>query len=361
MTISLNEKVQRIWEEDPAGNGISPLHASLKILSSIYHAAISTRNHLFDRGLLRQKRLACPVFSVGNLTVGGTGKTPTVILLANLLRERGRRPAVLSRGYGGRTGAPVNIVSDGNRLLMGWPEAGDEPLLIARAAPGVPVLTGSERFLTGKRALEAFGADSLILDDAFQHRSLHRDLDILLIDRTRPFGNGHLLPRGPLREPPEALQRAHLFIRTGNGNEPECLIPLLPDRPSFPGFRRPLGIIEGGTGPLLPVESLRGKRVCAFAGIGRPENFRKSLEGLGMEVVSFQIFPDHHPYHRAELDALCRIASETGADRIVTTEKDGIRLTSFPDFLAMTSLLRIGMEITPYRPFSELIFSSLTY
>ncbi|MBA4422518.1 MAG: tetraacyldisaccharide 4'-kinase [Syntrophus sp. (in: bacteria)] len=362
MTMSLEETVQRSWDEDRTGSRIHFLCSLLRLLSLPYRGAVALRNGLYDRGLFREMRLPCPVVSVGNITVGGTGKTPTAILLAKLLREKGHRPAVLSRGYGARMKAPVNVVSDGNRILMGWHEAGDEPVLIARSVPGVPVLTGPRRLLTARAAIGDFGADVLILDDAFQHRALYRDLDIVLIDATRPFGNGRLLPGGPLREPAEALGRAHLLIRTGGGNGgAEQPLPESPERPSFRGFHRSLGIMEGGTDRLIPAASLQGQKVCAFAGIGRPEAFRRSLDEWNPEIVSFRTFPDHHPYSRPDLDSLRRLAAKTGADRIITTEKDGIRLADFPDFLTEVSLLRIGMEITPADPFAELIFSRLGY
>lgn len=359
--MTLEETVQRSWDEDRAGSRITPLYTLLKLLSLPYRGAVALRNGLYDRGLFPQRRLPCPVVSVGNITVGGTGKTPMVILLAKLLREKGRRPAVLSRGYGARRKAPVNVVSDGNRILMGWHEAGDEPVLIARSVPGVPVLTGPRRLLTGRAAIGHHGADILILDDAFQHRALYRDLDIVLIDAASPFGNGRLLPGGPLREPAKALNRAHLLIRTGGSRGPEQPLPEIPEMPSFRGFHRPLGVVEGRTGRLLPAASLQGQKVCAFAGIGRPEAFRRSLNDLAPEIVSFRTFPDHHPYSLPDLDSLRRLAAKTGADRIVTTEKDGIRLVDFPDFLTEVSLLRIGMEITPADPFAELIFSRLGY
>ncbi len=194
--MSVEEMVQGIWNEArPEGRTAVP-RAILRLLSLPYGAAVALRNHLYDRELLRPTKLPCPVVSVGNLTVGGTGKTPTVILLAALLKEHGYRPAVLSRGYGGHAKASVNVVSDGNRVLLGWREAGDEPVLIAGALPGIPVLTGPKRSLTGKAAVERFGADILILDDAFQHRSLFRDIDIVLIDAARPFGNGFSSPGG---------------------------------------------------------------------------------------------------------------------------------------------------------------------
>jgi tetraacyldisaccharide 4'-kinase len=382
---SLGKRLKEIWEGEGTTGASGALAAALRLLSFPYGAAVALRNRLYDRGILRQERLPRPVISLGNLTVGGTGKTPTVILLANLLREKGRRPAVLSRGYGGRAKAAVNIVSDGTRILMGWREAGDEPVLIAKAAPGVPVLTGPKRVLTGRAAVESFGADCLILDDAFQHRALCRDLDIVLLDAARPFGNGFLLPRGPLRETPEALGRAHLLLRTGGAEEEEPLYEpaalgragltlrreatddleassgALPPLPFFRGIHRPLCLVEADTGRLLPLSELRDRRVFAFAGIAHPEAFLETLTALGAQVVSFQAFPDHHPYSPSDIADIRRFAKADGAERIITTEKDGIRLADFPDFLPDISLLRIGMKISPAEPFAELIFSALAY
>jgi tetraacyldisaccharide 4'-kinase len=356
---SFEERLKEIWEGEPRTAASGAIAAALRLLSLPYAAAVALRNRLYDRGLLPQAKLACPVVSVGNLTVGGTGKTPTVIFIANLLKERGFRPAVLSRGYGGSAKGPVNIVSDGNRILPGWRDAGDEPILIAGAVPGIPVLTGPRRALTGMAAVERFGADVLILDDAFQHRALFRNLDMVLIDTAHPFGNGFILPRGPLREMPEALRRAHLIIRTGAETDPTDPLRGASGLPSFRGIHRPRGLVEAKTGRILPLAELKGLRVCAFAGIGRPEAFRKSLTGLGAELASFRAFPDHHPYSRADIDALLRLAGENGAGRIVTTEKDAVRLADHPDFRREIFLLRIGMEISPAGPFSELVFSRL--
>jgi len=351
--------LREIWEnERPAGATVA-VAALLGLLALPYGAVVALRNRLYDRGLLPQGELPCPVVSVGNLTVGGTGKTPTVILMARILRERGWRPAVLSRGYGGSAREPVNVVSDGKRVVLGWSEAGDEPVLIARTLPEVPVLTGTMRLLTGRAAVEKFGANVLILDDAFQHRSLRRSLDVVLIDAARPFGNGSMLPRGPLREKPEGLRRAHVIIRTGaeeNAMEPT---PGLFGLPCFRGYRRAEALVGAGTGQVFPVEDIRGRKGCAFAGIGRPDSFRESLAGLGAQVVSFRPFDDHHPYGPGDLDDLLRLAAASGAGLIVTTEKDAVRLADFPDFLAELFFLRIGMEITPAEAFAGLLFTGL--
>ena len=358
--MGVEEMVQRIWNEArPEGRTAVP-RAILRTLSLPCGAAVALRNHLYDRELLRPTKLSCLVVSVGNLTVGGTGKTPTAILLAALLKEHGYRPAVLSRGYGGHAKASVNVVSDGNRVLLGWREAGDEPVMIAGALPGIPVLTGPKRSLTGKAAMERFGADILVLDDAFQHRSLFRDIDIVLMDAARPFGNGLLLPRGPLREPPHALSRASILLRTGDAHREEPLREF-PSLPSFRGIHRPRELVEAATGRVSPPTSLQGQKVLAFAGIASPEAFRRGLTALGAKVISFQAFPDHHPYGRSDIEALRRLAAESGAARSGTTEKDGVRLADFPDFRAEISLLRIGMEITSAGPFAELIFSRLAY
>ena len=357
--MSVEKMIRKIWDEDPNGR-TTPLLALLRLLSLPYGSIVAARNRLYDGGVLKQQKLPRPVISVGNLTVGGTGKTPTVIFLALLLKEHGYRPAVLSRGYGGCAHSPVNVVSDGNRILMGWREAGDEPILIARAAPGIPVLTGSRRLLTGRAAVETFGADVLILDDAFQHRSLFRDIDIVLLDDARPFGNGFLLPRGPLREPTDSLRRADILLRTGDAENGEPLREAA-SLPSFRAIHKPQGVVAGGTERIETFAALRGQKVFAFAGIGSPEAFRRSLKELGAAVVGFRVFPDHHPYDLSDIENLRRLAAESGAARVVTTEKDGIRLVDFPDFLAEVSLLRIGMEISPAEPFAGLIFPRLAY
>ena len=358
--MGVEERVLGIWNEARPEGRTVVLRAILGLLSLPYGAMVAARNRLYDGGLLKQEKLPRPVVSVGNLTVGGTGKTPTVILLAQLLRERGYRPAVLSRGYGGHAKAAVNVVSDGNRVLLRWRDAGDEPVLIAGALPGIPVMTGPKRSLTGKAAVERFGADILILDDAFQHRSLFRDIDIVLMDAARPFGNGFLLPRGPLREPPQALRRAGIILRTGEADREEPLREV-PSLPFFRGTHRPQEVVEAATGRVSPPAALRGQKVFAFAGIGSPDSFRRGLTALGAEVVCFRAFPDHHPYGRSDIECLRLLAKDSGSARIVTTEKDAVRLAGFPDFLAEISLLRIGMEIASAERFAELIFSRLTH
>jgi tetraacyldisaccharide 4'-kinase len=348
--------IQALWDSDQAGNGTLLPRAFLRMASIPYSGAVYLRNILYNKHVIRQRRLPCPVISVGNMTVGGTGKTPTAIMIARILQQNGYHPAILSRGYGGRSRAPVNVVSDGKNILMGWKEAGDEPILMAKSLPGIPVLTGSSRFLTGSAALERFGSDILILDDAFQHRQLFRDIDLVLLDRMRPFANGFLLPRGPLREGQSALSRADIVLRTGVAEKTEPFSGSA-EIPSFLGVHKPLGIVSGKTGEIVPPETLRGEKIIAFSGIGSPESFRQGLAALGAEVVSYRDFPDHHRYSDSDITGLRRLAVENGASLLITTEKDGVRLADFPAFSAETALLRISMEITPLAPFKELLSS----
>jgi tetraacyldisaccharide 4'-kinase len=339
-----------IWNEDDSVRRISPTRAILHLGSLIYRLIVSSRNGLYDRQILKSVRLARPLISVGNLSVGGTGKTPCVIGLAKILARQGYRPAVLSRGYGGQNSGSVQIVSDGTNVKLDAAVAGDEPLLIARSLPGIPVLTGAKRALTGQAAIEQFNADVLICDDAFQHRQIFRDIDIVLLDAERPLGNGRLLPRGELREPAESLRRADCILLTRAdkaANMPDE-IARIADASGIPVFRsvhrlqemvRPQDRLS-----LLP-EDFRGKSVCAFCGIARPTSFKKSLLDAGMHILSFIDFPDHYAYKRDDLEAIRKHFLAQNADAWLTTEKDAMRLEESPDFLNQLFIARMEMQM----------------
>ncbi|MBN2254563.1 MAG: tetraacyldisaccharide 4'-kinase [Deltaproteobacteria bacterium] len=340
--------------------GNEPRLFPLAVFSIIYRGIVGVRNLLYDSGVIPAARLGCKVISVGNITVGGTGKTPTVIALAAMLKRNGYRPAVLSRGYKGKSRRPVNIVSDGKGVIMSAREAGDEPVLIAQSVASVPVLTGKRRSITGRYAVEHFGANVLILDDAFQHRSVSRDIDIVLLDGRRPLGNGWVLPRGGLREPPQALRRAHIVLVNGPENEGSpCAMEGLNDwldsrdlsslagRPVFMACRTPRDLRQGGTGAEYPLDHMKGKKIVAFAGIADPGDFRRTVASIGGQVESFIPFADHHSYRRDDIEAIRHAAGRVSADIIVTTEKDGIKLADFPEFLHDVFMLRIDMEIFP--------------
>jgi tetraacyldisaccharide 4'-kinase len=361
---NLPSKLRTIWYSDTAASVLNPLRLILFFLSLCYRSIVSLRNLMYDLGIFRQIKLPCKVISIGNITVGGTGKTPTVIALAKSLKEKGYRPAVLSRGYGGIARSAVNVVSDGARILMGQIEAGDEPILIAKTTDGIPVLTGPERIRTGRFAIENLRANVLILDDAFQHRRIFRDVDIVILDREQPVGNGILLPGGPLREPTSALNRAHFVI--WRDSDRDGRYPKYQEQgigwflPVLSVYLQPKDIINAGTGEIYPLEFVKGKKICAFAGIASPETFRRTIESLGWDVPSFIDFPDHYRYNEADISYIQRRYVDSSSDIIITTEKDGIRLTDFPTFLKDVFLLRVEMEMLPSREeFEALIFEKL--
>ncbi|MDX9744950.1 MAG: tetraacyldisaccharide 4'-kinase [Syntrophales bacterium] len=335
---SIQDAVIAAWENEKMN--IHPFKLLLRGMSLFYRLAILVRNILFDTGLLRQKKVPCRVVGVGNITVGGTGKTPMVIYLANLLNSKGFRPVVLSRGYRGKTKAPINIVSDGRRILMKPEDCGDEPALIAKRLPGIPVLTGPRRALTAGVAIEQFGADVLVLDDAFQYRQLARDVDVVLLDADRPLGNGWVLPAGPLREPGSSLKRADLIIRTGLGDR---VTAISTTTPQYRARHQAVALIDGASGRELPLQSLLGRRVCAFAGIAKPGAFKQILAGLGARTVAFLPFPDHHDYSREDIREIQNRARQEQADTIVTTEKDGVKLNRFHMFLEEVDFLQVEM------------------
>jgi tetraacyldisaccharide 4'-kinase len=342
---------QRIWNDDEAIRRFSPTGAILYLASLPYRLIVSQRNRLYDGQILKSAKLARPVISIGNITVGGTGKTPCVIYLAQMLGRLGYRPAVLSRGYGGKNPQPVNIVSDGRTIFLDAKQAGDEPLLIARTLPGVPVLTGARRSLTGQAAIERFGAQVLICDDAFQHRQIRRDINIVLLDAQRPFGNGHLLPRGGLREPLSGLRRADCLMLTRDEQSrtlhPEIERLASGGIPVFRAVHRLREIVIPSKNEHLAPGALAGKKVCAFSGIARPESFRRVLQEAGADILSFIDFPDHHPYNRSDLKFLEDSFCPLGADFCLTTEKDAVRLAAWPDFYKLIAYVRIEMQIMP--------------
>jgi tetraacyldisaccharide 4'-kinase len=345
---------QRIWNDDDSIRRFSPTRAILHLCSLLYRLIVYFRNRLYDRQILMPIKLSCPVISVGNITVGGTGKTPCVIMMAQMLQRHGYLPAVISRGYGGKNPKPVNIVSDGKNILLNAEDSGDEPLLIARSLPDVPVITGTRRRLTGRAAIDQFGATVLICDDAFQHRQIFRDIDIVLLDAEKPFSNGYLLPRGELREPFSSLHRAGCIILTrADKTEPlDSDVNRIAGASHIPIFRaahRFKEIIRPAENIRLSQGDLRGKKVCAFCGIARPESFKKLLVEAEAQLLSFIPFPDHYAYDRYELEGLKKQFRALGADYWVTTEKDATRLTVHPEFLKMLWVLRMEMEIEPSR------------
>jgi tetraacyldisaccharide 4'-kinase len=305
--------------------------AFLYALSLVYGMVVRLRSTAYTAGLFRTKRLPCRVISVGNISLGGTGKTPAVINIAGLLVKRGRRPLVLSRGYGRADESQVAVVSDG-ALFIGDPASGgDEPALIAERLPRVPVVVGSDRHRAGTFALQRFHPDVIVLDDGFQHIRLGRDLNIVLVDGADPFGNGRLFPAGILREPLDALKRADSVVITREDQAADLVTLRETIRKHttarvFTARYTPRDIVNVTSGETMPLTSLHGTAVFAFAGIARPGSLGSLLRSLGAEVRDLRSFPDHHPYSRAELEELAGIAADSKAGLLVTTEKDGVRI-----------------------------------
>ena len=307
------------------------LGALLFFISLIYGMVVRLRTRAYGWGVLRTKELPMPVISVGNITLGGTGKTPATINVAGILLKHGRRPVVLSRGYGRSDRSAVLVVSDGNARVLDPVSGGDEPVLIARRHPGVPVLAGADRYHSGKAAIERFRPDVAILDDGFQHMGLKRDLNIVLIDAADPFGSCRLFPAGILREPLTALKRADIVLitrsdRTENVGRLKEIIGQFTGAPIFTARYLPRDLVDVSTGETRPLDFLRGKPVFAFAGIARPDSFISLLGTLGASVTGTAVYSDHYTYTRSDLAGLIRQAGEHNSSLLATTEKDGVRL-----------------------------------
>jgi tetraacyldisaccharide 4'-kinase len=325
--------------------------ALLSLPALLYGATIRVRNRFYERPGAAH-RAPLPVLSVGNLTLGGTGKTPLVAWLANGLLAAGRRPAILSRGYGGRAGRGPLIVSEGGAPLCSPADCGDEPYLLARSLADTLVLAGSDRLVSASKAAE-MGANVAILDDGFQHRRLARDLDLVLLDASDPFGNYRLLPAGTLREPISALGRADLVLITrSRAGERFAVIERVVRQhntaaPILRAGHRPLGYFDSRGAeverPTVPV--------VAFCGIGNPARFRIDLEAEGLELARFEVHRDHHSYTMAELSRLAADARQHRAV-LVTTEKDLVRLqtTGLPEPLDDPPLLALRIEATVFEP-----------
>lgn len=312
----------------------------LYIFSLIYGLLVNIKLAGYKYGIFQKQKLDCFVISLGNVTVGGTGKTPTAQRLARDIRDMGYRVVILNRGYRAKWHGEVGIVSDGKRLHMDAAEAGDEAYMLAKHLPEVPVLIGAERAKTGRYAMEHFGAEVAILDDGYQHWQLERDLDILLVDAVNVFGNGYILPRGTLREPISHISRADICLMTKvdqaaagscdyiretvhrynpeariveSIHQPRCFIPLT---------EWYVNIASQG----IDIAQMRGKRIMAVSAIGNPASFEQTLSDLGAVIIESLRYPDHHDYAMSEMTDIFQQAKNAGAEAIVITEKDAVKI-----------------------------------
>ncbi|MGC6489433.1 MAG: tetraacyldisaccharide 4'-kinase [Planctomycetota bacterium] len=332
---------------DPGANPLPrALRQALWPLATLYGATAAARNLMFALGWKQVHRLDVPVVSVGNLTVGGTGKTPTVAWLCELAKQRGRTPGVLARGYGRAPGAALN----------------DEGVLLQRRLPWLLQEQDPDRVAAGRRLVER-GADFVVLDDGFQHRRLHRDLDVVCLDARLPFGNGHCLPAGDLREFRSGLRRAGLVLLTrADGLTREQLRARVqrvrqlsgdPDLGVHACAHAPTSLVAQPSGEAAALDELRSRQVVLLSAIARPQSFRATVEDLGAEVVREFAHRDHHRFTPAEVDAAARAAAAADA-LLLTTEKDDARLEGFD---APRHVLRVDLRFTdaPPRPAEVLL------
>lgn len=324
-------------------------------LALVYGFIQSLRALLYRIGILKSFRLPRPVISIGNITVGGTGKTPVTAHIARLLLDQGYRVAVLSRGYGGSLEGQTVVVSDGATTMLSSRECGDEPFLLASTIPGLMVVIGSDRYAAGMLAMQQLAPDVFLLDDGFQHLRLKRDLNILLLDHNHPFGNGWTLPAGLLREPIRASQRAELVIHTRSPLD-TTHSPIVTVKPFCSARHELSAAIPLSGGASFPLAQLQNKRGVAFAGIADPQAFFDELRTHGLNLAVEMPFPDHVAYDSSHIKSVADAYRASAADYAITTEKDGVKLKNLPRELAEKTLLApLTLTIADSTPLKALL------
>lgn len=344
------------------------LFSVLRFLSFFFLTGWWVKKASFRSGLRRRKRLTCPVVSVGNITTGGTGKTPVVISLARFFSDQGKRVAVLSRGYRRKAGKSSLVwVSDGKKLLATAEEGGDEPVLIAESVPDAAVLVCRDRYRAGLEALSEFKPDLFILDDGYQRRfELHRDLDILVVDGINPFSTGWVLPAGLLREPLGALAEADVFVlnKVNLARSPEDIRTVLarhnPRAYLVESRYRPLGLRDFRTGKEVKPSSLDRDPVGAFSGVANPLSFVRTL--AEHKVLIRHVYPlkDHYPYTKEKLKAILEDAKLRGLKYLVTTQKDEVKLPRDMEIEIPILVLDIKWEVTGGKNHWETVLKNIS-
>ena len=340
--------------------GVRALLALLKALSLAFGAVVAVRALLYRLGVLRRYPLGIQVISIGNVTAGGTGKTPVTEIFARTLAAEGRKVAILSRGYR-RKEAPLwvrlftqvvskpLVVSDGRRVLLDSATGGDEPYMLASNLPGVAVVVDRDRVKAGRYAIKRLGCDTLILDDGFQYQKLKHSVEVVLVDSTNPFGNGSLLPRGILREPARHLKRADIVFLTKCRGDVSAVRDevrrLNPTAEIVTCNHAPKSLKDVWSREEFPLSWLKGKTTCTLSGIASPKGFENSLRRLGAKVVWCERYADHHRYDASEVLYALNRTADMGADALVTTEKDAVRFPRLETTPVRCLYLRIAIEI----------------
>lgn len=354
----------RIIQQPGADQGhpwpIRLLLVLLKTISLVFRNVVLSRLFLYEVGIFRRYPLGCQVISVGNITAGGTGKTPVVEIFARELQKSGRKVAILSRGYRKRELPwyqrlfreklePPRVVSDGKHLLLDSEMGGDEPYMLASNLPGVVVLVDKNRVKSGRFAVKRFGCDTLILDDGFQYLKLRHRLEIVLVDKTNPFGNENLLPRGILREPIRNLKRADFIFITksdGNAEELRAKIRELNSRAEIiECCHQPRFLQNVYTAEHVPLAWLKGRTVTSLSGIAVPQSFENSLRAMGAKVIHCERYADHHRYNAQEIIDAVNRASDLHAEALLTTEKDAVRFPRLESTPVPVYYLRVDIEL----------------
>jgi tetraacyldisaccharide 4'-kinase len=357
--VSIEGLARRAWYEKRPGVAATALRGLLYPPSILYGATMMVRRAMYERNLLTSKAIPIPVFCIGNLTLGGSGKTPATMLFARMLQKLERRVAVISRGYRGSMEGKTALVSDGEQVFLSSDQAGDEPVMLANALSGVPVLIGADRVAGAQLAIEKTGADCLVLDDAYQHLRIRRDLDVLCVNGQIGFGNGLSFPSGPLRESLCAASRAKVCLMTEGAKSEEAkeMIRAAGFAGEIVDIRYPIDrLVALGQKNGKSAEDYRGIKVGAFCSIAHPEPFFHALEDAGMTLVYKHAFGDHHRYREADLNRLANLANAKSVQYYVTTEKDAAKLNDLgPDIPILAAITRTEISSDSERHLLNLV------
>jgi len=366
MKKEITQKIEKIMESKTGTDAFFSFENFLLGCSKIYSVGIKVRSLLYKFSVIRSKKLPCFVISIGNITVGGTGKTPMTMYVAKIIKDLGYKPVVITRGYQGKYKGAQSIVSDGSNFFLSVHDAGDEAFMMAEVLK-IPVIVGKKRFQAGKLAIKEFNPDVIILDDAFQHIALKRDLDLLLCDFNKPLGNFQLLPRGRLREPHTALERsdAVIFTRSDKTEELDQKKPvqtkkleIFKNKQVFNTCHSAFVADALNCPPSFDLTNLNIK-VFLFSGIANNGDFRSTCEKMGMEINGVAEFPDHHWYAKGDLISIYEKFKESRADYLITTQKDYIKIKEpVSDFFPSICLLVIGVKIK-FKPEDKDKFANL--
>ena len=357
---SLVKIIQQKGADQNQSGGVRLLLALLWCLSKVFQVVVSLRYLLYAIGVLRRFPLGCQVISIGNVTAGGTGKTPVTEIFARELAKAGRKVAILSRGYRRKEAPwwqrmfknviekPV-VVSDGRQILVDAATGGDEPYMLAANLPGVCVLVDRNRVKSGRYAISRYGCDTLILDDGFQYQRLRHSHEVVLVDSTNPIGNGHMLPRGILREPAKHLARADVVFITkcsGDQSDVRSLVRRYNPRAEIIECRHaPRLLKDVWSREELPLDWLKGKTLTTLSGIAVPQGFEDSLRKLGARVIWCERYADHHRYDASEIIFALNKTADLHADALITTEKDAVRFPRLEKTPVPCYYLRVDIEI----------------